>query len=107
MFRTLGPKTWCICKRIRLQRHDRIERRKATGVKLEIEIDLLAKVAVEVKMVVRVVGRAVEKTAKVAHEVTVVNAGGSGVRGGECQWNGSTEFMYLTVQQLTNTKRER
>ena len=52
-------------------------------VKLEIEIDLLAKVAVEVKMVVRVVGRAVEEAAKVAHEVTVVNAGGCGVRGGE------------------------
>jgi siroheme synthase len=44
--------------------------------RLRLEINALAKVAIEVEVVVGVVSGAVEKAAKVAHEVAVVDADG-------------------------------
>ena len=54
------------------------EKRNATAFVWQMgcvtHLYVLAEVAVEVKMVVRVMGRAIQEAAKVAHEVAVVDA---------------------------------
>ena len=55
-------------------------KQKATAV-VKLGVNVLSVVVIEVKMMIGVVGRAIEKAAKVAHEVAVVDALGGDEEG--------------------------
>ncbi len=55
-------------------------KQKATAV-VKLGVNLLSVVVIEVKMMIGVVGRTIEKAAKVAHEVAVVDALGGDEEG--------------------------
>ena len=55
-------------------------KQKATTV-VKLGVNVLSEVAIEVKVMVGVVGRAIEKAAKIAHEVAVVDALGGDEEG--------------------------